>query len=214
MTIDEKIKDFKENSNEDETEKIKEGIKNELIEISFVDLAIFEAYKNMPKEFQKCLSFGSFYAFHRKRMEDEYCKSSLEERVSSLEDRVSSLEDGISSGDDTISDEEETKKIPKEERCIECGIEKKYSLGYCEKCLMILKEQVQKIENEIKYALLEDSKFLGLKSKDAAIAYVKHKYRDKREKNPLIPLKEIASEAYELEKMYNTSSSTNQRKLN
>lgn len=161
----------------------KKRIENYLIDSNMIDLAIFDAYKEMPKEFQKSLSFESYFAIHRKNIEDN--------------DFFQSGDEGNVDPDNEDNKEEE---IPKEKRCIICKENIKCDDWYCFDCRTKKKNEAEKREYEIKEELENDSNFLKYSTLDGAIGYVKKKYRNDRENNKLLPLKQIAKETYQFKK--------------
>lgn len=165
----------------------KEEIRDAIVAIKNVDLAILEAYKKMPKEFQDKLSFDVFYNFHRNRLEELVKSEQSEELLESLTQTSDKIEE----------------KIPEEELCKKCSKERHAwdDPDFCIKCRGVLREEAQNRTLEIKEELLKDTDFIALTNADAAKAYVNKKYHNVKNTNKYIALTAIAKEAYQLKKM-------------
>ncbi|MFH0978673.1 MAG: hypothetical protein V1837_05205 [Candidatus Woesearchaeota archaeon] len=167
---------------EDEQD-LKKHIKDYLLNRKDRDLAIYDVYKELPKEFQQKLGFDAYYTFYRRIIEEDFVDKDEAERA---------MKELLSAAG------QEAEKISEEELCTKCKKEKK-AFGdpdFCVNCIGILKKEGQAKANDIQQALKNDLEFLKLTSEVKAVAYVMEKYGREKEQNKFVFLAQIAKMAY------------------
>lgn len=166
---------------------LKNQIKEEILELKEIDLAILEAYNEMPIKFKENIKFTDYYLFHRKRLEERAYRNELQEELNLPQESLEKPEE----------------IIPEAQLCKSCKKEKKVwdDKDYCNKCRDLFREEAQPKLIQIKEILLKDPPFLKLTNETAAIAYVKEKFATEQNKNKFITLTSIAKQAYQLKKM-------------
>lgn len=166
---------------------LKNQIKEEILELKEIDIAILEAYNEMPKEFKESIKFVDYYLFHRKRLEERAYRNEIQEELNSSQESLEKPEEIIS----------------EEQLCKNCKKEKKVwdDKDYCSKCRGLFREEAQPKLAQIKEILLKDPHFVKLTNETAAIAYVKEKFAAEQNKNKFITLTSIAKQAYQLKKI-------------
>ncbi|MDD4877856.1 MAG: hypothetical protein PHO02_02340 [Candidatus Nanoarchaeia archaeon] len=166
---------------------LKNQIKEEILELKEIDIAILEAYNEMPKDFKENIKFTDYYLFHRERLQKRADRNELQEELNSLPEPL----------------EKPREIIPEEQLCKSCKKEKKVwdDKDYCSKCRDLFREEAQSKLVQIKEILLKDPHFVKLTNETAAIAYVKEKFAAEQNKNKFITLTSIAKQAYQLKKI-------------